>query len=147
MDDYIAKPILRSKVYDVFKKYLPYQEVISQESPSHEEESFDLEALSDVLGFEPDEVVEMLQELVDIANTELSVMREAMAQGDSIRLYKAAHNIKGGAFSMRMTAIGTTSESIESAGRQNDFTSMEAMLDELEALVKELSSKVNDESS
>jgi signal transduction histidine kinase/HPt (histidine-containing phosphotransfer) domain-containing protein len=147
MDDYIAKPILRAKVYEVFKKYLPFEEVMGQESEESSEGTLDLDALSDVLGFDRDEIIEMLEELVEIATTELQSMKEAHSQGESVRLYKAAHNIKGSAFAMRLSSMGTTCEALEHAGRANNLEEVEHYFVELQDHITSLQQRIKDETS
>lgn len=85
---------------------------------------------------------ELLRELAMLFIEEyprlMADLREAQAQGNMVRVERAAHSLKGSAGNFGAKEITATAAAIENAGRNNDPGSVNRKLETLEAALASL---------
>ena len=141
MNDYVAKPILKNKINEVFKKYLPFNEIKNSEEVQIDSD-ISIKNLSQILGFDEDEIIEMLNELVDTSIEQLIVMKKAYKDKDTKSIYQSAHFIKGSAYAMRINNLGDITQDLEKFARENNLESINESLKLFDSAVCNLKNNI-----
>ena len=141
MDDYIAKPILRDRINEVFIKYLPYKKIPKKNSLK-QKDSIDIESLAKNTGFSIQEIIQMFGELTQLVDSESIAMTKALEDENFDIIYSSAHKIKGSAFVMSANSIGLIAQTIEQLAKSHKKNDLKESFDQLIAQKHELAQMV-----
>ena len=104
------------------------------------DEVIDLEALRrllDVIGGDPEDLDELLEEFEDVGPSTLATMQGAAATGDLDALRIASHSLKSNARDFGATQLATSCETLEHACR-------DGAVDDPEAKVQSIAAQLED---
>lgn len=158
MDDYVAKPVDVEQLYKALVKVAPdardTRSVTAQtpgessSEPSDEHSDGDgPQPVSDVFSFEAalervPNGMEAVKQLAPILLTEcakhLESIHEGLAENDPVKVRRGGHTIKGAADIFAASRVVAAAKIVEQLGRDNDLTSAESAVAELEAEVSVL---------
>ena len=134
MNGYISKPIDRRKLLEVLGHYSSADGGAAKTQPvlATPDVAIDfsvLDTLSEDLEFET--VIEILVRFYDDATKRVAAIRSALSGGDSDRVRREAHAIKGAAASMGLLAIHDVALALEDAAKTSaELGRLSASLDE-----------------
>jgi CheY-like chemotaxis protein/HPt (histidine-containing phosphotransfer) domain-containing protein len=142
MDDYISKPVRRDELAAALLRCQeeaepPHQHPASDENePAELPPAIDEQVISELLESIGPDGKEFLQEIIDAffetAPTLLNDMRQAIAHGDSARLYRAAHTLKPGGGSLGATGMASLCGKMEALSHTDTLAGTAALLDHME---------------
>ncbi len=99
----------------------------------------DVQALSESIGFELDEFLEMLELFIESGGEDLAALEAAVAAGDAQRAHEASHSLKGSAGSLGLDDIFELARNIDDRNRRGLLEGIDQQVEELrsryEALV------------
>ncbi|MEN3335651.1 MAG: hypothetical protein V7641_5016 [Blastocatellia bacterium] len=129
MDEYISKPLQVNELLRVIQGLLPVSTTPDQVPV---EKAFNAEAVV----AQVDGDMDLLQHLIKLFLAELpsylSEMREAAARGDSERLERTAHTLKGSVSIFHASSVVEAAHRLEMVGRQDNLATAEEALAALE---------------
>ncbi len=163
MDDFIAKPMRRNNLIAMVEKWAGATSAARPkgEPPEEPAEESAFETSAETAGIvsaasvnpespldyeqaltEFDDDPEFLNEvlegfLVNVAG-QLEVMQQALTEGDTARIAKEAHSIKGGAANLIARPLAEVARELETAGSQSDVPNAAQLLVQLEAEYRRL---------
>lgn len=142
MDDYVTKPVKREKIEEALERWLPSE----QDPPLFlecGESSVDSEAAGDPLNRAAIEnlrelggdemLVELTEMFIDDAASSLSALKKSVEHGDTTRVERVAHTLKGSSGNMGATRMADICSELEQAGASKDMADAPAQLERLEA--------------
>lgn len=97
--------------------------------------TMDLEALWEELGLDREQFSQFASLFLDVAFTDLTRMKEALAGEDLAGVAEAAHSIKGAALTLELDWISSVAKSLETDARAGE---MEKVMQEMDSLAREL---------
>jgi HPt (histidine-containing phosphotransfer) domain-containing protein len=77
----------------------------------------DLKKLSENLGLEEEEYIELLELLIDTGRADLDKLQGAITSGNMDEAGKAAHSLKGAAANLGLTGISEAARKVEEQAR------------------------------
>jgi two-component system sensor histidine kinase/response regulator len=145
MDGYISKPVQLRELFEMIDRVMtpaPSEEVPLPPAPVRVQASLDRAAV--LARLDGDE--ELLRELVDLFLDDtprlLAEARDAIAVGDSVRLQRAAHTIKGSVGNFGAEAVVNAAWHLESLARTTSLAEAPAGLERLAQLLEEVGPKL-----
>jgi HPt (histidine-containing phosphotransfer) domain-containing protein len=90
------------------------------------------------LGGDRDFLLELLGDLVEVAGSEISQLREALESGDEQVAIRSAHSIKGAAANLSAVRLSGRAREVEMTCRDGRMDEAAGMVDGLEEALKEL---------
>ena len=141
MDGYIAKPLHPTELFEVVEHLgSPSNAVASTSELSHAATvaAFDQNTALNNVGGDMD----MLKEIIEIYLQEcpgwLQAIQEGLKSGDTDKVHRTAHTLKGGVGTFGPTTARDLAEKLEIMGRNKDLAGGEDILTQLEAAISEL---------
>lgn len=140
MDDYTVKPVRRKELLAAVKKWVgagthPEATLETREpQPIMDTGSAPMDfekALEEFMG-KKEILVEVLGEFVEILKSQIRIMRQAISTGDTERLWREAHAIKGGAANLVADELSRLALEIEKVGKTGTLDRAEETLKEFE---------------
>lgn len=132
MDDYLAKPLTATALITVLSRWLPREDPPMEVAPNPEvpfvtnpPPILDLELLSNTLGGTPADEAAFAQELITLfhedASQAISAARQALLQGDTQRVAKLAHQLKGASVQLGLLALRQRWAELEAHAQAEDL--------------------------
>ena len=133
MDDYLTKPVKPQELSDILEKWL------TEQGPSQQEETtvhdikpvkdiFDRAALLDRFMGDEDFAKEIMNDFLEEVPRQITVLVEAMDNGDSSMISHQAHTLKGIASSVSALMLQETAARIEVAGEAGDLAKADSLI-------------------
>jgi len=140
MDDYIPKPIQPQDVIDTIERWTNSkdQQKETPQEENHKESSLtgepmiDLEAALPRFADDMEFFKEMVHEFLKYAPEQLKELIAAVKEGDTNKVERLAHSIKGAAGTLGIQKIADIALRIENMGLTSDLTGARAQLTKLE---------------
>ncbi len=134
-DDYISKPIrkndLLSLISDWTSKISSHQnsEMHDKKNTIHEDsenkevsgEPVNLKNLLEEFQGDKDFVLEIIEDFISDVTGQLNTIEKALEEGDSEKIKKEAHAVKGGALNINADALSNIAYELEMAGKAGDL--------------------------
>lgn len=120
MDDFISKPVDKTHLFQVLKKYLYPKETIA-EKPSNtgaEQVHFNREKLLHKMGENREVVMEILEIARDEFPTYITGLRIAIEKNDQVEIKRASHTLKGSALNLEFIRLGELAHEIEKSNNE-----------------------------
>ena len=140
MDGYVSKPISFSTLFSEIDRctaqYLRREPVTS--NPPGIQEQVDLPSLLARVEGDRDLLQEMIHLFADDAPNLLHAMRNALQQGDMIKVERSAHSLKGAAGNLSASFVTTAALQLEKDAKRGDPEACQASLENLEKSVSQL---------
>ena len=146
MDDYIAKPLKRKSLLAMAEKWTSSAGGSKSETrnPKSEtripEEDAPMDFERALREFEGDEafLMEVLEGFAENVAKQIGEMREALSGGDSERIWKEAHSVKGGAANLRADRLCEIASELDRVGKSGALEKASGLLEELETELRRL---------
>jgi HPt (histidine-containing phosphotransfer) domain-containing protein len=138
MDDYLSKPIDRTKLEICLERLL--QNVRSADAPAalQPPHPMDWEALLESI--DGDEVFarDLADAFIGTGDRELAVMEAALCAGDEAALRESAHALKGASANLRASAAASAAARLESAAGLGRSAQIPALADNLATEIRKM---------
>lgn len=102
----------------------------------------DVKALSEQIGLEEDEYLEMLDMFVESAGEDLQRLEAALAAGDAPAAHAAAHSLKGASGSLCLEELFEQARAIDDKARAGDLAGVDSLCKNLRARYRELAADI-----
>ena len=146
MDDYIAKPVNPEELFAMLARYArnassgPAQKGARQSARAPR--VLDRERLRQSIGEDPEHIHKVMALFVQTTAQSLADLRAALAAGDSARLEKLAHSLKGASFTLGADALGEIGAQLEARGKAGELHEAEPLLASAEEAFTQLQSEM-----
>jgi HPt (histidine-containing phosphotransfer) domain-containing protein len=141
MDDFISKPIDKTQLFQVLKKYLYPKEKVAEKTTNSGAElvHFNREKLLHKMGDNREVVMEILAIARDEFPTYITGLRIAIEKNDQVEIKRASHTLKGSALNLEFIRLGELAHEIErSNNEQKEVRKLyKELVDEWKALEDE----------
>lgn len=158
MDAYLTKPVQLEELRRTLEKFLPgigqpqaasplaAPEAAPQRLPDEEAQGavFDVSVLEELVGDDQEIVREFLEEFRRSAGELADTMRNALAGGWVTEAGNAAHKLKSAARSVGALALGELCATIERKAREEDCTTLSALLPTFDTLLHETGERIGE---
>jgi PAS domain S-box-containing protein len=156
MDDYLAKPVRLQGLWRTLSRWLPPEGVVVgsgaveaaapvDSAPAERSAGvLDFAALSRVIGDDPDLQRKLLQAFVKPTQKIVGVMVEAMEARDAVSMHEQAHKLKSSARTIGADALADTCQLLETAGRAEDWASIDSRFPDLAPQTQEVFDCIED---
>ncbi|MGQ9732778.1 MAG: response regulator [Candidatus Zipacnadales bacterium] len=144
MDDYVSKPLKAAELYTAIRRALNIQEASSNPTDIRQPSPpvFDCKGLAERVGEDTELMREIVQIYLEDAPQEISKMREAAEAGDTERLARQAHSLKGASANVGAIGLREAAQSIEMAASQGDLAAVRTTLAQMDELLKSFQAAV-----
>jgi len=130
MDDYIAKPIRRDIVRNTLNRYTGVKR--EPEVPGPDQMTLPpVETIAEELGLDQEQYRGILMEFIEDKKKDMEDLAGALAKGDTDRVFRLAHKIKGSALNLRLDSLARPAANIEKAAKEGDLSGIAGDLDAL----------------
>ena len=102
-----------------------------------------IKELSENLGLEEDEYMEMLDLFLTSGGAELSRVEQALKEANALLVHEAAHSLKGSAGSLSIDNIFELARDIDDKSRQGILTGLDELAQKLRCAYDELATVVS----
>jgi PAS domain S-box-containing protein len=138
MDGYLVKPLKEEDLSRVLTRWLPDRASARptsgmDSSPARAESRFDIDKLRRICRNDERQINEMLRLFISSTETLLADLASAVEQRDAASTARQAHQIKGAAAYMGVTAMTELASETESHARSDDWPACIAAQEDLEA--------------
>ena len=134
MDDYIAKPLRRKELLNIVNKWIKPAVTLD---PTLNLPTYELAAIDPPMNIEQatrefegdkDFLVEVMTGFFDNVGTQIETIHQAISDGDTEKIWQAAHSIKGGAANLAAEKLSQTALDLETLGKSENLKqSLEAL--------------------
>lgn len=142
MDDYLVKPVAVARLAACLRRWLPHTAPPPGPSPALASDErarvLDGGVLRELLGDSGGDAAEVLDDFLAVTRQDLAELQSARAQGDLAGVRRQAHRIKGAAALIGALELGEAAQAVEQAAHDEDWTSLLAVLSELETALERL---------
>jgi CheY-like chemotaxis protein len=138
MDGYVAKPLQPAELFAAVEGSVPPPPPASEPPNQRADEPMDRPRLLARMYGDKALLKEIVGLFLDSYAQQLSAIREAIAQGDSRTLSRAAHALKSPLGNLCARAAFATAQRLETLGRQGDLTHAAAAYAALDAEIQRL---------
>jgi two-component system sensor histidine kinase/response regulator len=115
MDDYVAKPVQRRELLAAIERWGARS---TEKDAKHQPPPLDVEAALPRFGGDRVFLVEMLEEFLGYAPSQVEALRQALREADAEQLAKEAHSLKGGAANFAAHTMVSLAHGLEKMGRE-----------------------------
>ncbi len=152
MDDYLSKPIDRTKLDTCLERFLPSTAPMSlvlaskdgptmlesapHRAPTQRHYPVDWEALLESIDGDTGFARDLVDAFVGTADRELAVIATALGTGNAATLRESAHTLKGTSANLRASAAASAAARLESAARLGESAQISTLADALTAEVR-----------
>ena len=157
MDDFIAKPVNLTDLSQVLDKWMPREQAeTTRNDPdendvqdtqksfvNHDYDPIDISILSKMVGEDPKMHRYLLNEFVDSASATICEMHDAYANRVALDIAEAAHKLKSSAGAMGASKLAEICRILEAAGKVDEWDEIDALVHELDDLMKSITSYVH----
>jgi CheY-like chemotaxis protein/HPt (histidine-containing phosphotransfer) domain-containing protein len=129
MDDYIAKPLRRKELLDIVNKWIESAAKFNQTSPTSaaiddsagEEAPMNFVQATNEFEGDKDFLMEVMAGFFDNVETQIETIHQAISDGDTEKVWREAHSIKGGAANLAAEKLSQTAFELESMGKSENL--------------------------
>jgi two-component system sensor histidine kinase/response regulator len=143
MDDYLSKPVGLTELKRVLQRWMPVREykteapepmVVDSPQASDSDSAVDLSVLVGLVGDDPEFVVEMFDIFLSDNHKAHTQLSEAVTTHSAKQVAEAAHKLKGMGRIIGAHALAEVGASLQAAGEEEDWPTIESLLLDAEAL-------------
>ncbi len=132
MDDFISKPVVLARLAETLSRWLPSEMEPSGEPPDRldggGEQVFISTALSDLVGDDPEAVAGFLDAFIDQTRGDIAKLQAAFEAHAAAPVGAMAHKMKSSARTVGAFRLATLCDTLETAGKAADWSSIEALM-------------------
>ncbi len=141
MNDYVAKPVKRKRLLEVVAKWLPagqergQPQQASGAQANHWRPAAPLDVSRALYEFDGDQafLTEVLADFLTRAQAQMTAIQTARDAGDTERISREAHAIKGGAANLTAHRLAQVAYELEQAGRSGELEKSYSLIDRLQS--------------
>jgi len=137
MDDYISKPILIEEMQRALEQWgqMAITEKDELSTTSQAGSIIDLKIIAGLRDMsekdEPSFLYELIGLFLELSPGLVNEMKESAQKGDAFHMMQAAHKLKGSSFNLGARYLADICQKIETKGRNNDFSEMDLLTEQL----------------
>ena len=140
MDDYLSKPVSMSDLSVVISRWLlseAKEPISDSDSPvdGNADSPVDRDRLDEITGGDEEFKLELLQEFVEDAQTDLEQLQTALLAKDAGAIASMAHKLKGGAATIAVRFIPEVAGQLETQAKANKLQDAGALIAQLEQIL------------
>jgi HPt (histidine-containing phosphotransfer) domain-containing protein len=160
MDDYLSKPIDMKDLRQALRKWMPQTktETVPSEGPEEDTSTaekaiavnketgdgpIDERNLKDMFGDDPEMFKEILTDFVQPSKQIIKEIQDGWKEHSAEVVKQAAHKLKSSAGSIGARELADVCQSLESAGKDEDWDMMDEGVPKLDHLMEDVESYVN----
>ena len=160
MDDYMTKPIDMKELREKLHKWMPQVKTETARNKSHKEDtaatedttpvnketsngSIDERALKDIFGDDPETFKEILVDFVQPSQIIIKEIQAGWKEQSAEAVNQAAHKLKSSARSVGATELADVCQSIETAGKEEDWGTIDSGVPNLDKLMEAVENYIN----
>jgi two-component system sensor histidine kinase/response regulator len=128
MDDYIAKPVQREKLFAVISRWAPRADSSDFPGPYADDKSVSKALKQMHREFGADMLITLIDTFLSDTGNRLASLQEAIARGDSISASREAHGIKGSYRSIGAQRMAEVCAGLEAQARADSLSNAQAAL-------------------
>jgi PAS domain S-box-containing protein len=142
MNDYVTKPIKTAEMIRLLDGWLRIDENNIGESKPIEEKKeevvvFDKDHFSMISSDNKEFQIDLLTTYLSDLVRRIGNLENSISLKDVKKIQSESHTIKGASFSIGANALGSKAQEIEAAAKENDFSIMDKLINELQIIHKE----------
>jgi histidine phosphotransfer protein HptB len=100
--------------------------------------SMDFKKLSEKIGLEEDEYIELLELFIDISTADITKLENAVGTENADEAEKVAHSLKGASASLGLTEISEIARLIENSAREKSIHDGATLVERIKEKIKNI---------